>query len=60
MSNPATDLLMALAALKLKRPDLRSTAEGTEIRSPGKPMLLLTYESAREFAQMIEEARHEQ
>lgn len=57
--NAATDLLTALAALKIKRARFVGVREGTEIHQPGKPVLLLTHESARRFVQEIEEARNE-
>lgn len=58
--NDALALVSALQALKLK-PGIRivGTREGTELHQRGKPMLLLTNESVRLFAQEIEEARND-
>lgn len=56
--NPAVDLANALAALKIKRGQFIGTREGTVIRQPGRPDLLLTWEAVQRFAQEIEEARH--
>lgn len=55
--NDAVALITALAALKVKRGQYVGTSEGTEIHQPGKPVLLLTWDAARRFAQEIEEAR---
>lgn len=54
----AADMFTAIAALKLKTHRLVSTNDGVEIHQPGRPVLLVTYENARRFAQDIEEARH--
>jgi hypothetical protein len=56
--NPVTDLANALAALKLKRPRFVSVREGTEIHTPGKPVLLLTWPAVQQFAQDREEAEN--
>lgn len=62
MSNPVAklgiDFINALQALKLKRHELIGVPEGVEIHQPGKPVLLLTYEAAKDFAAEIEEARN--
>jgi hypothetical protein len=58
----ATEISTALAvatavnALRLKHGRLVGTREGVEIHQRGKPVLLLTNEAARQFAQEIEEA----
>ena len=49
----------AINALRLKAHRLRATPGGVEIHQRGKPVLLLTHEAARDFAQQIEEAEHE-
>lgn len=46
----------ALNALKIKRGRLVSTRQGVEIHQQGKPVLLLTHEAARAFANEIAEA----
>lgn len=53
------DMTRALNALKLRGSDeIVTTAEGVEIRSRGRPALLLTLAAATEFAREIEEATH--
>ena len=49
----------AINALRLKHGRLVGTREGVEIHQRGKPVLLLTTENARRFAQEIEEAEHD-
>lgn len=57
MRNDFVDLANALEALKLKKGSrFRGTREGTEIITPGKPVLLLTQEAARRFCDEREEA----
>lgn len=61
MSNPMLDAALAMAraiaALKLKPGGrLIGTHEGTRIVQRGKPDLLLTWEAAREFSNMVDEA----
>ena len=46
----------AIGALKLKRHQLRGVGDGVEIHQPGKPVLLLTHEAARRFANDVAEA----
>jgi hypothetical protein len=46
----------AINALRLKGGRLVGTREGVEIHQRGKPVLLLTTDNARRFAQEIEEA----
>lgn len=50
----------ALAKLRgaWKRFDVRDTERGVEILRPGRPALLLTHEAARDFNNMMEEARN--
>lgn len=61
MRNPliemAADMFNAIGALRLKRHRLVSTADGVEIHQPGKPVLLLTHQAARDFAHEFGEAR---
>lgn len=61
MRNPliemAADMFNAIGALRLKRHRLVSTSEGVEVHQPGKPVLLLTHQAARDFAHEFEEAR---
>ena len=47
----AADVANAISALRLKRHRLVPTGEGVEIHQLGKPVLTLTYENARRFAQ---------
>ncbi len=55
----AADMLNAVAALKLKSAHrLVNTSDGLEIHQPGKPVLLLTYAAAADFAQQMAEAEH--
>jgi hypothetical protein len=55
----AADMLNALAPLRLGKSDrLESTPEGVVIHQRGKPALLLTHEAARDFNNMMEEARN--
>lgn len=62
MTNPMLDQALAVAtalsAVKIKGASLRSDSKGVEIRRPGWPTLLLTYEAAREFAAKVAEAEH--
>ena len=53
------DMHAAIQTLRVKRARFVGTREGVEIHQPGKPVLLLTYESARRFAQEIEEAAND-
>lgn len=46
----------AIAALRLKRHHLSSSPDGVVIEQPGKPDLLLTFESAKRFSAQIDEA----
>lgn len=49
----------ALMALKMRRgTNIRSATDGTLIRQPGKPDLLLTWDAAVEFANQMDEAEH--
>jgi hypothetical protein len=62
-ANPILDrgleMFRAIGALKLKRGAILSgQSEGTVIRQQGKPDLLLTWEAAREFSNMVDEAEH--
>lgn len=61
MRNPliemAADMFNAIGALRLKRHHLVSTSEGVEVHQPGKPVLLLTHQAARDYAHEFEEAR---
>lgn len=54
--NEAAEVINAVAALRLK-PTARvvSTSRGIEVHQPTKPVLLLTYEAAAEFARQWEE-----
>lgn len=53
------DMTRALHALKLRGSDqIVTTANGVEIRSRGRPTLLLTLAAAEEFAHQIQEAEH--
>lgn len=52
----AMDMATALGALKVRGARLRGSPDGTEIHQTGKPMLLLTWEAARVFAQQVQEA----
>ena len=52
------DMFNAIAALRLKRHQLRSTPEGVEILQPGRPRLLLTYQAAKDFVDEVEEAEN--
>lgn len=60
MRNPliemAADMFNAIGALRLKRHHLVSGPDGVEIHQPGKPVLLLTHQAARDFAHEFEEA----
>lgn len=57
MRTDFVDLANALAALKFKRgANFVGTREGTVIRQPGKPDLLLTPDAARRFADERAEA----
>jgi hypothetical protein len=47
----------AINALRLKSGRLVGTRGGVEIHQRGKPVLLLTTEAAREFAQGVDEER---
>lgn len=62
MANPMLDQALAVAvalnAVKLKGARLVSCADGVEIHRHGWPVLLLTYEAAREFADQVAEAEH--
>jgi hypothetical protein len=49
----AVGVMVAIEALRLKRHQLVSVEGGVEIHQPGKPVLLLTYGAAREFAAQI-------
>lgn len=53
----ASDVANAINALRLRRHTLRPNSEGVEIHQLGKPILTLTYENARRFAQEMEEER---
>jgi hypothetical protein len=53
----AADVANAISALRLRRHTLRPNGEGVVIEQLGKPDLLLTYASAREFAQGVDEER---
>lgn len=53
----AANTFAAIDALRLKRHRLVSTPDGVEIHQPGKPVLLLTHQAARDYAHQIEEAR---
>lgn len=60
MRSDFVDLANALAALKFKRgARFVGTNAGTEIHQPGKPVLLLTPEAARRYAQERAEAEAE-
>lgn len=51
-------MIRSIGALKLKgRADYVQTAEGTVIRQHGRPDLLITWEAAREFSNMVQEAQ---
>jgi hypothetical protein len=52
----ASDVATAINSLRLKRHTLRPNGEGVVIQQLGKPDLLLTYESARRWANEVEEA----
>jgi len=52
----AAQVANAINALRLHRHRLFGTHEGVEIHQPGKPVLLLTYAAAAQWAQEIEEA----
>lgn len=54
------ELSTALGALKLKRSGVvfNETRDGIEIHERGRPMLLLTFEAARRFANEIDEIEH--
>lgn len=60
MTNPMLDQALAVAsaisALKLKGARIVGTSDGAEIHQRGKPVLLLTYEAARTFANERAEA----
>lgn len=60
MTNPMLDQALAVAtainALKLKGARIVGCAEGAEIHQRGKPVLLLTYEAARAYANEVAEA----
>lgn len=56
LKSDAIAVLNALNALRLKRHHLVSTSEGVEIHQPGKPVLLLTHQAARDFANAVAEA----
>lgn len=62
MANPmldqALDVATALGAIKIKGARLVSGPGGVELRRPGWPALLLTYEAARKFAAEVAEAEH--
>lgn len=62
MRNPlidmAVEMVNAIADLRLKSHTLRSTSEGVEIRQPGRPVLLLTYQAACDYASETDEARN--
>lgn len=53
----AADMFTAIAALKLRAHRLVSTSEGVEVHQPGKPVLLLTHQAARDVAHQREEAQ---
>jgi hypothetical protein len=59
MIDQAMAVFTALAALKVKRGQYRSTAAGIEIQQPGKPVLLLTYSAALDFAHAAQEAQND-
>lgn len=54
MTNPVAqlgiDVINAVQALRLKRHTLRGVSNGVEIHQIGKPVLLLTYAAAEDFA----------
>lgn len=58
MLDHALSVATALNAVKIKGARLRSGANGVEIHRRGWPVLLLTYEAAREFAAEVAEAEH--
>lgn len=63
MKNPliemAADMLNALAPFRLGKSDwYEPTAEGVVIHMRGKPAVLLTHDAARDFNNIMEEARH--
>jgi len=63
MNDPRTDraveMFRALAALKLKRGGtIRGVPDGTAIRQPGKPELLLTWSAAADFSHECDEAEN--
>lgn len=51
----ASDIANAVNALRLKGSRLAAVPGGVEIHERGKPVLLLTYENARLWAQEVEE-----
>lgn len=61
--NPALEIAAsvwtAVEALRLKRHHLTPHPEGVEIHQPGKPVLILTADNARRFANQIEESTHD-
>lgn len=60
MRNPYVEVgaatMNAIGALRLKRHQLRPTADGVEILQPGKPTLLLRYSDAEQFNNQTREA----
>lgn len=62
MANPmlhqALAVATALNAVKIKGARLVSGPGGVELHRQGWPVLLLTYEAAREFAAQVAEAEH--
>lgn len=60
MANPylqqAAAMSVALGAVKIKGATLESTSEGMELHRRGWPVLLVTHEAARNFANEIAEA----
>ncbi len=52
----ASDIANAINALRLKGARLVGVPGGVEIHLRGKPVLLLTYENARQWANEVEEA----
>ena len=56
LQSDALAVLNAINAMRLKRHHLVSTSEGVEIHQPGKPVLILTHQAARDFANAVAEA----